>query len=662
MKKILSSSAIAVLGLTMLLAFTHPAAGATITVTNGNDSGAGSLRDAIALAGKGDTIVFDGDYTITLDSQLVITQNLTIDGSGHEVILSGNDTGRVAQVGSAVHVTFDRLTIAHGNGDQYGGGIYIDSGGVVTLTRSTLFSNTAIQSGGGVRCSTRGTLTVQDTTFLSNTAGDGAGIFTYSPLMVLDSTFTGNRARSDGGGISQVSATLTVQGGTFTGNSAVDTGGGISSSGRATVQDSTFTDNSADTGGAIHNQGGTMRLTHDTFLKNMAGEGYNEGGGGIMNKQGTLTVTHCIVAENSEDDGDGGAGIHNYEGTLMVDNCAIYGNTTTGSGGGIKNEGPSGATTATVRSSTVYSNAADDYGGGLYNDADQNTTTLVNSVLWANSAISGGAQISNTATVTPRISYCDIEGSGGSTGWDTALGRDDGGNIDADPLFVGASAPDFRLQVSSPAIDAGNNLSVTATIDLAEAPRRMDVPTVPDYGEGASPIVDMGAYETGPYLSLDKLVSPGGPIPYRSSVVYTLLLENRGLVSDSVQLSDTIPSGLTFDSWITQPSGMVRVGDVITWTGTVRAGQTITGAFSAAQTADAGKTVTNTAAFSGTYQSGNVTAAFTAGEGTTPAPVGGVTRPFTLAPGRTALWALVIVLGAASAAVANVGWKRAGKD
>ncbi len=50
-----------------------PAYAATFTVTNANDSGAGSLRQAIldanAAAGT-NTITFNADYTITLTSQL----------------------------------------------------------------------------------------------------------------------------------------------------------------------------------------------------------------------------------------------------------------------------------------------------------------------------------------------------------------------------------------------------------------------------------------------------------------------------------------------------------------------------------------------------------------------------------------------------------------
>lgn len=68
-------------------------AGSTYHVTNGNDSGAGSLR-----AGLEDVnplwIVFDGNYTIVTTSRVDIRPNKTIDGRGRTVKVSGQGAGR----------------------------------------------------------------------------------------------------------------------------------------------------------------------------------------------------------------------------------------------------------------------------------------------------------------------------------------------------------------------------------------------------------------------------------------------------------------------------------------------------------------------------------------------------------------------------------------
>ena len=53
----------------------------TFTVTNLNDSGSGSLRDTIAAANSGDTIVFAVTGTIALSSpEILIDKDLTING------------------------------------------------------------------------------------------------------------------------------------------------------------------------------------------------------------------------------------------------------------------------------------------------------------------------------------------------------------------------------------------------------------------------------------------------------------------------------------------------------------------------------------------------------------------------------------------------------
>jgi hypothetical protein len=146
-----------------------------------------------------------------------------------------------------------------------------------------------------------------------------------------------------------------------------------------------------------------------------------------------------------------------------------------------------------LANASLSGNSADSHGGGLYNYGGN--LTLANTILWGNIAVTG-TQVYNANNSTPIISYSDIQDSGGSgTDWDPSLGTDGGGNIDADPLFVDSANGDLHLDLTSPAIDAGNNLSVTVTTDLDGNPRFSDIPTVPDTGNGTPPIVDMGAYE-----------------------------------------------------------------------------------------------------------------------------------------------------------------------
>ncbi|MGB8212040.1 MAG: hypothetical protein WCE68_00645, partial [Anaerolineales bacterium] len=160
---------------------------ATDVVTNDHDSGAGSLRQAIANAAAGDTITFDNDYTITLTSaSLTVAKDMTIDGTGHSVSISGNNVRSVFIVNSGVTASLTGLTILDGNSwGNNGGGI--DNAGALTITNSTISGNSA-------------------------PGGIGAGIYSSGTLTVQDSTISGNSAIGGGGGaIFNDGGTLTVQ-------------------------------------------------------------------------------------------------------------------------------------------------------------------------------------------------------------------------------------------------------------------------------------------------------------------------------------------------------------------------------------------------------------------------------------------------------------------
>ncbi|PAX51985.1 DUF4347 domain-containing protein [Brunnivagina elsteri] len=183
------------------------------TVTNTNDSGAGSLRQAILDAPDGDTITFTGSVftdsspdTITLTSgELGITKNLTLMGTGANLLtISGNNASRVFNIsdgnGSADKtVTLAGLTITGGNASDF------DGGGIrnlenLTVNNSTISGNSASSSGGGI-ANVGGTLTVSNSTLSGNFAsalGGGIGAFfgtSGSITSIRNSIVTGNSAR-----------------------------------------------------------------------------------------------------------------------------------------------------------------------------------------------------------------------------------------------------------------------------------------------------------------------------------------------------------------------------------------------------------------------------------------------------------------------------------
>ena len=155
-----------------------------LVVTNNNDSGAGSLRQAILDAQTGDTITFAPNVTgaITLTSgELQPSQTLTINGPGQTVLTvarssaPGTAAFRVFEVLPYLTVTISGLTISNGAvpSPQSGGGIFND-GGTLIVRDCTIQDNSA-SNGGWV--SNDGALTVTRCSFArNNTGGSGGGL------------------------------------------------------------------------------------------------------------------------------------------------------------------------------------------------------------------------------------------------------------------------------------------------------------------------------------------------------------------------------------------------------------------------------------------------------------------------------------------------------
>jgi hypothetical protein len=165
----------------------------TLTVTTNADSGMGSLRDTIAVAGDGDTINFASSLagqTITLTSgEIAIDKSLNILGPGASTLaVSGNKSSRIFDIAAshATTVTISGLTIKNGLANQ-GGGI-LDLGSSLTLTSCTLANNQAVGAAGAPFNDASGgalavlgsapagmTVTITGCEFLSNSATGGAG-------------------------------------------------------------------------------------------------------------------------------------------------------------------------------------------------------------------------------------------------------------------------------------------------------------------------------------------------------------------------------------------------------------------------------------------------------------------------------------------------------
>ena len=274
-----------------------------ITVTNTNDSGPGSLRQALADANDSDTINFAVTGTIGLTSaELLVAKSISISGPGADVLaINGNATYRVFHIASGKIVTVSELNITNGNANKQpvpdGGGIYNDHA-TLTLTNCTITNNMAFRDGGGVHNAGAATLTVDDcvingnltgndgggvcnngsggaaimginnSTVSNNSATHGAGVCNdgrmkgTTLLQISNTTLSNNSAGYDAGAILNIAdtkGTAALSNCTISGNSAQAYGGGINNVAGLTVSNTTFSGNSANFGGSIAN-GGANRI------------------------------------------------------------------------------------------------------------------------------------------------------------------------------------------------------------------------------------------------------------------------------------------------------------------------------------------------------------------------------------------------------------------
>ena len=344
---------------------------ASLTVTNLDDSGPGSLRQAVADAQPGDTITFDpalSGGTISLIEPININRDLTILGPGaDQLAISGSQSFAVFDVNSyvppywsIVTATIEGLTIRDNNFLPLPA-IEITPDSILTVNNST-FSNNSVGIYNNV-----GTLTVNNSTFNNN----ATSISNNGMLTVNNSTFNGNVSTiSLGGGIAN-SNTAVVNNSIFSNNSA-DKGGGIYNEEMLTVNNSTFSNNSANNGGGIYNELFAFNVTinNSTFSNNSA-----DSGGGIYGR-GPITFKNTLIVNstsggNCKFDSSFGGGIHNVAGVNFADDNTCPGFTQVTSAqlnlGSLADNGGPTQTIALLPGSVAIDAALDctDYNGSM---------------------------------------------------------------------------------------------------------------------------------------------------------------------------------------------------------------------------------------------------------------------------------------------------------
>jgi len=293
---------LALVSVGLLYAIGISAQASTITVSNTNDSGPGSLRQALMNANDGDTINFAVTGNVVLTSGgLVIDKNVTISAPGaHELSIDGNQGDFVFTVDPDNTATISGLTIRNG---QFG----IGNVGTLTVSDCTVSGNSSVG--------------------LSNIANGQAS--TNATLTIANSIVSDNSGPGISNGAFMASATVTILNSTLTGN-----GGGIYTSGfeggtTVTVSNSTISGNSADLGGGIYSHWSAVTIVNSALSGNSAGTS----GGGIYAEGPLVEISNSTISGNSAGT-SGGAIFNNTFGYVRIDNSTLNGNSA-GSGGGI---------------------------------------------------------------------------------------------------------------------------------------------------------------------------------------------------------------------------------------------------------------------------------------------------------------------------------------
>lgn len=474
-----------------------------ITVTTANDSGAGSLRDAIASAQSGDTIQFAAslaNQTITLTSgELTIpnAKNLTLDGTGVSgLTISGNQQSRIFNVAStaATQTQFivKNLTLSSAATSGQGGAVYATDQAQLQFEGVTFRDNIANQGGASI-FTNQGRVLVNNSRFENNQATaanderGSAGITAIdSPdVTVLNSVFTGNKG-INGAAINTLNSQLTVRNSQFLSNDVLAAsfasndpngnnflrgyGGAIytdRASDRTIIENSVFEGNSSRAaGGALYlfNDPEDEATISDTSFRNNRAIGLpgGEGGdGGAIEHQrntlgtGTLTLTDVSFIGN-EANGQGGALRERNTNTTITNTTVaqnrVFGSDYSNNGGGIV---LSGEGTANLLNSTIAYNQAGWVGGGI--SAENSVqVNLQNSIFYENTADNGG----NGWGILQHTNrpFNDL---GGNFQWQVGVNSDSNvspnvtlADVKLGPLQQVGALWAYPLLAGSPAIDA----------------------------------------------------------------------------------------------------------------------------------------------------------------------------------------------------------------
>ncbi len=333
-------------GAAVLAVTATPAGAITIPVTNTNDAGAGSLRDALAAAGDGDVIDATGiSGTITLATgELVIADEVTISGPGSGALtIDAGNTSRIFSsnnvLGAGETLTISGFTLTQGNGvgaaaSGAGGAVFVSGPNAVAcnlvVDDVAFLANSSTNLGGGLyfdQCD-GGSVTISDSAFTQNTGPSAAmWVEEMATTTITATTVTGNTAAAgDCCAILYLGSTdaTTITDSNISDNDNLYTGGNgviraFYPDSSLTIANSTLSGNlTSDNGGGglLYGEWSDVDLLQSTIVDNVT-----PGSGAVMYlfDDAEISVVGTIIANNTDASGSGAAAVEFATGGLLTD-------------------------------------------------------------------------------------------------------------------------------------------------------------------------------------------------------------------------------------------------------------------------------------------------------------------------------------------------------